>query len=41
MRWQYTEGKLILIIDEEKHEFALEDLEKRKDELIKLLSSDS
>ena len=41
MRWQYTEGKLILIIDEEKNEFPLEDLEKRKDELINLLSSDS
>ena len=41
MRWQYTEGKLILIIDEEKHEIPLEDLEKRKNELIKLLSSDS
>tara|TARA_B100001250_G_scaffold84099_2_gene69418 strand:+ start:3823 stop:3948 length:126 start_codon:yes stop_codon:yes gene_type:complete len=41
MRWQYTEGKLVLVIDEEKHEFALEDLKKSKDELIKLLSSDS
>lgn len=41
MRWQYTEGKLVLIIDEERHEFTLEDLEKRKDELIELLSSDS
>ena len=41
MRWQYTEGKLVLTINDEKHEFPIEDLEKRKDELIKLLNSDS
>lgn len=39
MRWQYTEGKLMITIHGKKHEFLIDELEERKQELIDLLNS--